>query len=142
MDEDFRAYYSDMFERTREWPGILPAASRPAYFGEADDIHDAVSRVRDRIVAESGVKLREDAQLFLFLNGWQMLLRPILQVREGSPKAVVDAIEADMWTVVREAADEVSNREGQELEVTGHRVINALGRSWDRLRTTEWQVWE
>jgi hypothetical protein len=147
LDDRYRSYYARLFEAAADWPGVLPAVDRPAYFDDARELHHAILDISHAVEQRSGISIREDAQLFVFLNSWQMLLRPILSVHPDQRDEVLDDVRVDIEHLLEEAARDTSGgTEGIDArppdQVSGHRVIMTLNRLWKELRLTRWEVWE
>lgn len=146
MDEEYRLYYQRIYETLADFPDAADlGARRPRDYAQARRmVRDVVSEVSDSLDAGDLPDLREDAKLLLFLNAWQMIVRPILEVRGVDPEEIVVDLRQDLYLVVGQAASEVeADPDGEPLdEITGHGVIDALSRLWGELRVTRWQVWE
>lgn len=138
MDEGYRRYYESFFDAARAWPGVLPAAGPPAEFDDARRIHDAVARVSARAKETWGVSLRADAELFLYLNAWQLVFRPVVAVRRVPASEVQRRIESDMELVVARAA----RSSPAQAEISGHQIVDALAESWDELEISSFELWE
>jgi hypothetical protein len=136
MDEAYQEYYRAAFQQFAEWPEAF-RAELPPYFEEASAIYSGIEAIAERLPAETGKTLRADARLLLLINAWQMVLQPILEVRERQPGVVVGEVLADIELVVARAA-EAPHIE----EISGHRIVDALSDSWDQLRIGAWGLWE
>jgi len=83
--------------------------------------------------------IRPDAELLLQLAFSQLLAQPLLAVRgpQVDMNNLSEAIEGDVRTITERA---LAARESQP--VSAHGIVDATSRSWSRLRTAGFQVWD
>jgi hypothetical protein len=101
-------------------------------------LRELIAGVNERLVAERGVRLRPDAQLFLLLNFRELIARPLDARGPTDVRGELrGGLEHDIWTVADAAAEEA-----EEPEVSGHQVVNALSSTWYRMVTLRWGIWD
>jgi hypothetical protein len=133
MEGQYEDYFASAFrgEYPREWHDFRPN-ELDAY------LRDLIVGANERLIAERGVRLRPDAELFLLLNFREMIARPLdargsVEVRDE----LRGGLEHDIWTVAEAAAEDA-----EEPEVSGHQVVNALSKTWYRMITLRWGIWD
>jgi len=133
--------YSNLYGGQSIFARLLHArtpASRNALKFAAEAISQAVSTL------ELHGRVRPDAELFLLVNLHQMiglaLTHPALptETQQQLPniESIRESVIADAREILAAARDEASGN-----EVSGHDIVAALPRVWDRLRTSALEVW-
>lgn len=102
------------------------------YFGEV--IRDAIERAE----REHG-RVREDAKALLAVNFQDLIVLPLSIGGRAPLDSLAEDIRQDIAMLVGGAA-EVSEQD--EDGISGHAVLDALSRSWDRLRISRYRLWE
>jgi hypothetical protein len=139
MQREFYEIYRDLEERYRasRYPYLLGAEVlfRPGVVGPRT-IEDAISDALGDL-GLSSQQLRPDARLFLLVNLHEMIVLPL----SASPgrlegQRLAELLRNDVRTILEAAREPTGNN-----EISGHAVINAISRVWDKLRATELDVW-
>jgi hypothetical protein len=86
-----------------------------------------------------GDRVRPDARLFLLVNLHQMVALPVAGVsgRYREPQSRVEEYVRQDVRDILEAAKE----ESKDAEVSGHAVVGALARIWEKLQINKLEVW-
>lgn len=110
------------------------------------------SRVRfaedaERIVAEGMQRLdlppytiKPEAVYFLVVSLHEMILGPAAAVNEQELGRIRDALPDDVVTILNEALRRTAA--GNDADVTGHDVVDAISTTWPRLASTSLLNWE
>jgi hypothetical protein len=84
--------------------------------------------------------IRPDAELLLQLAFSELLAQPLLAVRgsQVNMNDLSEAIAEDVRTITERALAEAT----RTRPISAHGIIDATSRSWSRLRTAGFQVWD
>lgn len=139
MDDRFREYFS---QRVRELEdperfGAVPALSERERHPVADEAARAALDAARTEASDTGVELREDAQLVLLLLAYELVARPVSAARPQDSRGLAPDLTDDARLLVRRAA-----KEAPGPEVSAHRVVNALSQVWDELRSGDYRLWD
>ena len=139
MDEKYRKNYQNLaddypFEGARHY-------FRNLLFPRKDNIPTMIRKeIRNFRRENERYDVRPDAEYFLILNFHQMIAAPLLMNRglsnEDFHSRLTEAIAADVTEILRGATDEAHDR-----EISGHSIVQSLSKRWDRLKTTEFKLW-
>jgi hypothetical protein len=147
MREDYYEVYRELYDHYRfsgaglEDFGFLSRwiSRAPALTSDGRDlrmIEDAITAAQ----ADLGLldRLRPDAKLFLLINLHQMVTRPVAMRRtvSGEQPPLDSYVREDVHTIL-----ETAKEEAREREVSGHAIVVALSRIWEKLRTNQLDVW-
>jgi len=158
VDPSYEDYFRDRLEQLQaesiDLSSRLTRWSDPSPYDASVTSALQTPNLRDR--------LRPDAQLLLQLAFTELVARPISAVRgqdaDIQPKAaelppeaatkehtggqeaipLPEAIRRDISTITFQAVD---MRAGFD-PVSAHDIVNATGRTWRRLRTAQWDLWD
>jgi formyltetrahydrofolate synthetase len=137
MRTEYYAIYQNLLQTYEIQPQVV---LRTGPFASINVTPDSIMKLVDAAAATAGVadRLRPDARYFLTINLMQMVVLPVSQV--GAPQDdannILADVQADAITILRAAGEEQPNE-----EVSGHAVIDALSKSWDKLRTVARNIW-
>jgi hypothetical protein len=141
MDARYRDIYTAVYvNRTgrfsiEEFPPWEPYMYRASWWLES---REAVRNAIESSEQYHG-RLREDAKALLAVNFQDMVFLPLGIGGRVEFNTAVEYIAGDISTIVGAA---VEDRRGENEEISGHAVINALSRSWDRLGISRFELWE
>lgn len=136
-DRIYRELYTDYVSRfTRRYRSIFPNAN------EEFRLLVATNEAIDQIDQEKS--LRSDAKYFLLVNFHHLIIEPLLEGKnEGIGQEL--SITRDLETAIRrDITDIVQEADGEQLDlqlVTGHQIMRAIDRIWERLQTTRFETW-
>jgi hypothetical protein len=143
MDEIYSGIFSTLYnmqEGGRGW-GVLPSSRVPdvRFFGE--QVRRTIDDVAGRIQRELGVLVRSDAKYFLWMNVLHMIATPILISEREPANRVLESAVHDVDLVMRTAAEGIEAHPGSR-EVSAHRVVDALSRSWGKMKLSDVRIWD
>lgn len=142
MDPRYRDIYATIYvSRTAGPPfgrflGYGPEGPRWRRAGPpvGDAVRDAIEQA-----AERHGRIREDAKALLAVNFQDLVLLPLDQAGRVPLREVLRDVNEDISMLVGNAAE---IGEPDEQGISGHAVIDALSRTWDRLRISRFRLWE
>jgi hypothetical protein len=143
VDDIYSGIFSALYQFDTERPDrrFLSSATRLRgvyFFGE--EIRRAIDEAAIRIQVETGIPIRPDAKYFLWVNVLHMIAAPI-SISEREPLGfVLDAATHDVELLIRAATEGMEDIERRE--VSAHRIVDALSRSWKALRLNEVHIWD
>jgi hypothetical protein len=141
--EEFYDIYKELYEiyRVSQYErGYFPPPYRRLMSPRFDIL--AFRRIEDAITDTLGElrlvrQLRPDARLFLLLNIHQMVALPLsYEVTPESESNLDSALREDLSTILQAASEE-----SKEGEISGHNVINAISRTWEKLQISKLEIW-
>lgn len=139
MDDRYYGYFRERFNEVREDAVSGGSVNRGA---DAATIH-GIERANEAARELGYDGLRPDAELALYLGFRELVARPVAVVRGERSSELAEIVASDMELVVRQAAEESRGRSDvRGPQLSAHAVINALGRSWDGLRSAYWDLWD
>jgi hypothetical protein len=135
MDERYGAYFDGAYLRSVDASPdrVNRSEDRPARGRLAVALADA----EEALHAETGLRLRPDARLWLYLNLQQMVIAPVEAVAPGRLDDLFDALAPDLHEVLARAASSEP-----EAELSAYRVCRALSAAWERLAVAGGQFWD
>jgi|SRR6185436_7489612 len=83
--------------------------------------------------------VRPDAEFFLLLNFHQLIALPLLldySLESQFYPNLYEAISNDVMEILKGAIEEADDQ-----EISGHSIVQSLSKRWDRLKTTEFNIW-
>ncbi len=83
-------------------------------------------------------RLRPDAKFWLLLNATYVVATPVLARFPLEVDSLLNVIQSDFETLIRSSAE--STAKGKPITI--HALINALPGMWDRLKASDWRLWE
>ena len=105
-----------------------------------DNEYYVIKKIRTSIDhADKENRLRPDAKYFLLVNFHQMIVRPYFEINYRNTKynSEIDSyIEADIDLIVLEA-----KKESDQIEISGHKIIDIVNNLWGSLQTTKLEIW-
>lgn len=92
----------------------------------------------------SSPDLRPDAKYFLLINFYHLIVLPIFHQRELDNDSIsVDVLEeyirADIKTIIVASSEQLSPYNAEQI--SGHHILSTIDKVWDRLKTTEFEIW-
>src|SRR4051794_32920686 len=97
----------------------------------AEDAYRAIRRALDDADLLSPLVIRPDAELFLVLNFYELVVLPSTGVEpDEAPSLVFDAIPGDVRLIVESAAQRAASL--GDVEISGHDVLQAISANWER----------
>jgi hypothetical protein len=139
MDEQYRQIYSDIYNSTSySLPVQSDAVFREEFPPNSVRTIQAVYEAIESPNLPQGrpQTLREDAKAFLALNFTNLIVAPLLIGGRVSPDDLSRDTQEDINMLVRRAAG------GTSGEVSAHRIVDALSKSWEDLRVGRYEIWE
>ena len=142
MDPEYDKYFAQRLDEYQRVPaGFSFQGARPRELDEAAGqlTREALEQAsRFALERTSGRGLRSDGQLFLYLIGSELIVRPILNLRRESIGAVQEMLAHDSALIVGRAAEGV----GGEDRISAHRLIDATSESWSELSLAQFAIWD
>lgn len=156
MNPAYRAYFrnrldqmqADDLDAARGDPaGGLKPDPRAPFFAQA-----AIDHARRELPDD--VELRADAEMLLYLLASEFVAKPVLMMDPGAGIGLAEAIAEDTAHVLGEAVKQArgsgsvatSTKDAApapvRAEVSAHDLVDGLSRSWERLRTADYRVWD
>lgn len=143
MDPVYDEYFRNRFVQLNFGNASL---SRPAFPPDAQQdaairlmVGGAINRTRESPRNRGGARLRGDAELLLYLAFSELVARPVITVR---PPTAVDGLPAAIAADVAQIAGAASEQHTGEGLVSAHDIVNVTARSWNVLRSAQWQLWD
>lgn len=96
-----------------------------------------IDQLASELKGQTGRTLRPDAGYLLLLNFSAVVIQPAELAQRVPVVAFRQDVRNDIRLVVQEAA-RISN----EMEISGHQVINALPSVWAKMKTMAYNVWD
>lgn len=151
MDQRYEVYFQDRLQYVREWPFYPDPYSRPfrqmqvptsRYLENAHFlVRHGIEETRNNLQQQSGLRLRGDAELFLYFSFLELVVMPIFAVRFEDQELMAELetdVVGDMATISNRALANVGN-DGQ---ISMHSIVNAVSQLWSELRTARYQLWD
>jgi hypothetical protein len=137
MEDQFYKIYTDLYSQYIAASQI----ARPGVY--TDGWIGIVTDALDRGIAQTELasRMRPDAMYFLLVNLNEMIAKPASRsqrARTEAPDLLQQSMQADVATIVSDAASRVSNRTG---EIGGREIVESLARVYAKLRTVNWDIW-
>lgn len=151
MNERYEVYFEDRLRYVREWPFYPYPYSDPfrqmrvpmsEYLENTHFlVRHGIEATRDHLEQQGGLRLRGDAELFLYLSFLELVVMPIFAV--GLEDQVLMAelgtdVVSDMTMISNRAATNV----GEDGQISMHSIVNAVSQLWSELRTARYQLWD
>lgn len=136
MKEEFYKAYEELYY---EYVYEQDFRRRRPYSLYAEEYHIIRKIIISIDNADKENKLRPDAKYFLLVNFHHLIIRPLFDrrlFREKFYPEIENDIEADISTIVSE-----TKQESEQGEISGHKVMDTINKSWRNLRTTRLELW-
>ncbi len=138
MRGEYRRYYALEVERSAPSRAASVLNRKSARRQVSAAVDDSVNGV----VATSAVPIRDDAVLFLIVNFETLVGYPLSLEGHLGLDDLSTGIAADTKTVLEDAqAARAENSASDGGPISGHEIVDAISRSWDRLWSTTQDLW-
>ncbi len=131
MDPRYEPYFRNRIQQIRR-EGSAGGALQSGLSSE--QVFDAVEEGTGR--HGTSPALRPDGELLLYLAFTELVARPVATVRGREVNL------SDLLSAISSDAGLITDRAVGGGPASAHDVINATARSWSRLRTAGWDLWD
>jgi hypothetical protein len=140
MDPVYREIFAQLYYSAYREPVFYPFAERWEYqiFPQVSWVRRAIDEIEIELASERKLRLRADAKFLLLINLSEMIMRPVLAGGRVRFEEFQVAVRDDINLLITDAA----SQRGEEPEISGHALIDALSRNWRKLKLTDLKIWE
>ena len=140
MDDTYRGVYAALYaSRTSEAFRAFPTTE----WGPVDrdllqtPVRQAIESAEVQL--QPRFRLRDDAKALLAVDFQDLVMLPLLAGGRIPFAELRNDVATDIGLLASSAADQTPRG---EVEVSGHRIIDALSRNWSKLRIARYGLWE